>query len=240
VAKPAEIALKVRTATQAQDYRRRWTEQLEDPDAQGNVRDLEDGLEILQRRFGNQLPANPLATGLRRELGDRRRSQPKLADEPEHEPPAPKRRAGSRSNGRRRASRGDRSRSAGTFGAGFALGRYSAPRLAGETGLPDVAWSTTQLVMYAIGGVIGLSLLYLILTNSEGRGHFPVLTTLLGGIEGGITRVIAPVDPIRSSTTAATAPAAVATQGLTAAAGVIRPPAKPGLVTKRQAPLAHR
>jgi hypothetical protein len=230
VAKPAEIALKVTSASEAQRYRSRWFEQIEDPDASGNVRELQDGIDILERRFGEQLPADPSVPSLRRgkgSVGDGRRSHEKLRREQVPGETRLERRARRRSRGRS---------SARGFVTGFGVGRYTAPRLAGETGLPDVAWSTTQLVLYAIGGVIGLSVLYLVLTNSEGKGRFPVLTTLLGGVEHGIQRIVQPVDPLGASTAAAAV-------GGTAPAGPLGPAGllgtqthTPTVVTKKVSP----
>lgn len=88
--------------------------------------------------------------------------------------------------------------------------RPSRPRTARafrQTGIPGAAGSTTALVLNVLGLMIGLSLLYLVLTNAEraGKGGGVVGQTL-GIVTGAIGAIVSPRDPLTPSSSAGAAP----------------------------------
>jgi hypothetical protein len=66
-----------------------------------------------------------------------------------------------------------------------------------QTGVPAAARTTTGLSLQFLGAIIGLSLVYLLLTNAErarpGGSAVDMITT---GVGKGLQRLIAPVDPL--------------------------------------------
>jgi hypothetical protein len=190
--KPVDIAGQVRNATQAQRYRRQWTEQIEDPDAEGNVRELRAGIDALERRFGDRLPANPLAGGLRRQIGDKRRSAPKAP--PEHRPAGEK--------GRRPpAPPPPRRRTSSRRGGGGGLRLFPSGRGAFEqTGIPGFTRGLARDVMGAIGLMVGLAFLYLLLTNAQRSRRGESAIEQLGSLTSdAVARIIEPIDPLSRS-----------------------------------------
>lgn len=74
------------------------------------------------------------------------------------------------------------------FGYGFLAGR--AHPYVEQTGLPGTTRGTTSLVLGALGGAIGLSVVYDVLVYNRA----PLL--FLQGISGLVTRIVRPVDPL--------------------------------------------
>jgi hypothetical protein len=100
---------------------------------------------------------------------------------------------GSRGGSRTRSSRRSRPRAP------------RASRAFRQTGIPGTVASTTDTLLKVAGGTIGLSLLYIFLTNAEG-GKTNVVTDIAGWFTAGLRRLILPVDPLRPVTPQGTQP----------------------------------
>jgi hypothetical protein len=125
-------------------------------------------------------------------------------------------RSSSRSGRRRRGRRRSGGR-AGAFATGFMFGR--AHPAVEATGLPGTARSITGTVLYAIGGIVGLTVLYDVLT----AGRTPAL--FLQGIGGLLSRVVAPVDPLMPIGASAAARKGSAPSSVAPGGSVAGPPA---------------
>lgn len=91
--------------------------------------------------------------------------------------------------------------------------RAGARRAFERTGVPRAARSATQITLQAVGLTIGLSLLYLLLSNGERSGRGGSLLEQIGRWITGSTRaLVAPVDPLGDLRAA---PAGEAAAGLT-------------------------
>jgi hypothetical protein len=151
---------------------------------------LDEALGVLRERFP-ELDDPDLATTARRDHATRSQSRRGKARPRAR---ASTGRAASQSPGgagRSRAS--SRPRATRSRGRGGSRAR-AAWR---QTGVPGAASSATSLALQAIGLTIGLSLLYLFLTNTQRapRGRSAV-ELLSAGVSEGVRRVIAPVDPL--------------------------------------------
>jgi hypothetical protein len=115
---------------------------------------------------------------------------------------------GESSRGRRDGGRGDR-------GAGRpARRRGGRPRLDPrvrrrargafeQTRIPAATRSITQSALQLVGLVIGLSLAYLLLTDAQRKGR-PAIAAIASGFTEGLTRFVAPTDPLRPRSVHAT------------------------------------
>lgn len=73
-----------------------------------------------------------------------------------------------------------------------------------QTGIPGAGKSGARLALETLGLMIGLALLFLVLTDSEraAKGR-SVIEMLTGGITTAVQLIIAPVDPLAPKTSAA-------------------------------------
>lgn len=151
----------------------------------------------------------------------------------------PKASAVARSQGQRPATKGGRAAPAAATRARRGGGRRSSSRGRRygrrsweQTGLPGAARSTSEIIMQTLGVTVGLSLLYLLISNAgtakRGRSAAELFAT---GVTGLTRRFIAPVDVFapaagtspagrRSAADAADAAAAAATATAPARAAV--------------------
>ncbi|MFL5901243.1 MAG: hypothetical protein ACJ75S_08610 [Solirubrobacterales bacterium] len=188
---------------EAAKLREEWSRELRHDEGLTNERadSLAEGVDLLEdrypeimglavgeakdfaRRRDNKPDAEPLeeaAEGLGEEAGHRSPGKPNT--------PLDRRR---QSPSRRDARSGARSRSTG---GRFARDAYR------ETGIPGTASDLKGIVLSVLGVTVGLSLVYLLLTNAEtaGPGRSAV-AQIANGFATAVQRLILPVDPLRGA-----------------------------------------
>lgn len=99
------------------------------------------------------------------------------------------------------------------FTAGLVTGR--AHPLAEATGLPGTARSAASTALAAIGGIIGLSIVYAILTSTEDRGRYSAPVLFIEGVSGLMRRIVGVADPLGSHPLPAPGGAAIDSSGFT-------------------------
>lgn len=98
--------------------------------------------------------------------------------------------AGAKGSGRQAAAKGKRGRGRSATGG----------RLLASTGIPAAGRSASRVIMQTLGLLLGLSLLYLLLTNSQkspaGKSAVELFTT---GIAGTVAAIVQPIDPLNAA-----------------------------------------
>lgn len=114
-----------------------------------------------------------------------------LADDGHTSPPAQRTATRQHVSTPRPGSRRARTRPQPRRGAG--IGRQAAQ----ATGIPAAASSGTKTVLGLLGAALGLTMLYLLLTNAEKQGSSSAVSLFTGGVATAARALIAPVDPLR-------------------------------------------
>jgi hypothetical protein len=213
----------------------------EDPDVDdATAFDSDNALVVLEQRFPDVAQAlrddynynadaytaerngrgkRPLSGGVKKTSGGGKRSNTGAG-----------RRGGTAAGGSRRSSTarsrrdGSRRRSsrATSLGAGYLLGRRSAAVEA--TGLPGTTRGITSVVLYGLGAIVGLSIVYDLLAAAEHGGPRSPGALFIKGVEGFLERLVSPLaDPLAPVAGSRPAPAPKGNPAAAAGVPVIGP-----------------
>jgi hypothetical protein len=187
---PRELADNAETIEQARALQQRFLGEMASPNLTNEqAANLDDAINELEAEWGpdlgNTQPAAPRRARRRRGASGESSSRPA-------------RRGSGGSSSRERAPGSARARG-GRTGArgGGGGGPLFSPRVRGyfrRTGLPGAASTGTDIALSAIGGSLGLILLYLFIANRRGNR---ALASVITGVSNALQHLVEPVDPLR-------------------------------------------